>query len=73
MANGHCPDVPSSRRSVSKKSVATEISDGETIVSPPIDSKKKMTNQQRCEHNIAILLTGTVSKAQTLSRPLAEY
>ena len=55
------------------KSVATKISDGETIVSLPIDSIKKMMHQQRWEHNIAILLTGTVSKAQTLSRPLAEY
>ena len=36
----------SSMRSISRG--ATEISDGETFVSLPIDSMKKMTNQQRC-------------------------
>ena len=55
------------------KSAATEISDGETIVSLPIDSTYK-ENDEPTEVLIQYCNTaGTVSKAQTLSRPLAEY
>ena len=55
------------------KSVATKISDCETIVSLPIDSTYK-ENDAPTEVLIQYCNTaGTVSKAQTLSRPLAEY